>query len=434
MTVDLKRRDLIAGTGALALMARVPVAQAQLHIQITGVGANRMPIALVPFSGTGANLIDLTRVITSDLSRTGAFRMIETTTEATSEEAEHPDLVAWQQKEANAVVTGSISRQSDGLWDIRYRLFDAVKGGDAIDEGAWLAKDEQLRMTAHRIADRVYDKLTGMGALFASRIAYVVQYAKNNYELIVADSDGANPRAALRSREPIISPTWSPDGRQIAYVSFESRKPVIYIHTIATGKRQVVANFWGNNSAPAFSPDGKKLAVALSRDGFTQIFLMSLDGSDVKRMTRSFAIDTEPTFSPVGDYVYFTSDRGGSAQIYRQKLSDGTSERLTFGTEYAVSPAISPDGNYLVFVTRAAGRYRIASIDLQSGQQTMLSNTDFDESPCFSPNGRMIVYASERNAQGVLATVSADGTVSSWLTGPRGDIREPTWGPLLPEN
>ena len=288
------------------------------------------------------------------------------------------------------------------------------------------------RELAHRIADRIYDKLTGFGGLFCSRLAYVVQHSSESYELIVADSDGANPAPALRSREPIISPAWSPDGRHLAYVSFEARKPVVYVHTVATGRRRVVANFRGNNSAPAFSPNGENLAVALSRDGYTQIFMIKTDGSGVNRFSRSLAIDTEPVFSPDGQWLYFVSDRGGSPQIYRQALQGGSqAERVTFGSDYAVSPAINPAGTHMSYITRLDGRFRVAIMELATGRESILTGNGFDESPSFSPNGRMIVFASERNRKGVLGTVSVDGSVSAWLSTASGDIREPTWGPLL---
>ena len=312
------------------------------------------------------------------------------------------------------MASGSLVKLADGRWDIRFRLFDVVAGSQ-IDEWFVMADNRQLRMVSHRIADRIYDKLTGLGGLFASRLAYVVQHSPQSYELIVADSDGANALPALRSKEPIISPAWSPDDK----------------HTVATGRRRAVANFRGNNSAPAFSHDGKRLAVALSREGSTQIFLINTDGSGVQRFSRSLAIDTEPVFSPDGRYLYFTSDRGGSPQIYRQPLEGGSAQRVTFNGNYAVSAAINPQGTQLSYITRVGGRFRVAIMDLQTGQERILTGNEFDESPCFSPNGRIICYASERGRKGVLATVSTDGAVSAWLTAASGDIREPTWGPLL---
>ena len=429
----VSRRGLIAGTVALGALSVAPRAFSQLQIRIMGVGANCLPIGLQPMNGSTETGIDIFSVVGTDLERTGAFRLIHTSQEATLEEALRPNLHVWQELGANVMATGSIVQTVDGRFDVRYRLFDCAKESEALDEATFVVSSSQLRLCAHRIADRIYDKLTGNGAMFASRLAYVVQYDANHYELIVADSDGANPKAALKSTEAIISPAWSPDGKQLAYVSFEESKPVVYVHTVATGQRRLVANFRGNNSAPAFSPDGKTIAVALSRDGFTQIYLINSDGTNVRRLTRSFAIDTEPVFSPDGKAIYFTSDRGGTPQVYRQNLETGEANRMTFNADYAVSPALDPTGTQLAYVTRIDSRYRIACMNLATGEELILSKTDLDESPCFSPNGRMIVYASEENRRGVLATVSVDGTTSTRLMGPTGDIREPTWSPLIEE-
>lgn len=429
----VSRRRVLAGAGALGAAAFAPAAFSQLQIQITGVGANRIPLALQPMNGTAQAQIDVYSVVASDLERTGSFRLIGVNEEATSELSVRPDFSHWQEIGATVFATGSIVQMADGRYDIRYRLFDSIKTDEPIDQADFFVPGRQLRLCAHRIADRIYSKLTGNGAMFASRLSYVVQHAPDNFELIVADSDGANPQPALRSREPIISPAWSPDGKSLAYVSFEEKKPVVYVHTVATGKRRVIANFRGNNSAPAFSPDGKTLALALSRDGFTQIYLIGADGTGVRRFTRSLAIDTEPVFSVDGRYVYFTSDRGGSPQIYRQTVDTDEVERVTFASDYAVSPSINPQGTHLAYVTRTNGRYRVAQMEIATGQETILSGTDADESPCYSPNGRMIVYATEVGRRGVLATVSVDGAVSSRLSGSSGDIREPTWSPLIPD-
>lgn len=430
MSVSLQRRRLLAAAGAACTLGAAP-AFAQLNIEISGVGANQFPIALQPMAGTAQYRMDILRVVASDLSRTGDFRMIDAPAEAGLEESLKPDFSAWRSKGANVLATGSLNKLADGRWEVRFYLYDAVQGSK-LDEWVAAASEQNLRMLAHRIADRIYDKLTGFGGLFCSRLAYVVQHSSESYELIVADSDGANPAPALRSREPIISPAWSPDGRHLAYVSFEARKPVVYVHTVATGRRRVVANFRGNNSAPAFSPDGESLAVALSRDGYTQIFMIKTDGSGVNRFSRSLAIDTEPVFSPDGQWLYFVSDRGGSPQIYRQALQGGSqAERVTFGSDYAVSPAINPAGTHMSYITRLDGRFRVAIMELATGRESILTGNGFDESPSFSPNGRMIVFASERGRKGVLGTVSVDGSVSAWLSTASGDIREPTWGPLL---
>ena len=418
--VSFSRRRLVAAGLAAGSLAALP-AWAQL----------RIPLALERFNGTAETGIDLMQVVGADLARTGAFNIIKDgTSQASLTTSVQPQFSVWAEKKANVLASGSLVKLADGRWDIRFRLFDVVAGSQ-IDEWFVMADNRQLRMVSHRIADRIYDKLTGLGGLFASRLAYVVQHSPQSYELIVADSDGANALPALRSKEPIISPAWSPDGKQLAYVSFEARKPIVYVHTVATGRRRAVANFRGNNSAPAFSHDGKRLAVALSREGSTQIFLINTDGSGVQRFSRSLAIDTEPVFSPDGRYLYFTSDRGGSPQIYRQPLEGGSAQRVTFNGNYAVSAAINPQGTQLSYITRVGGRFRVAIMDLQTGQERILTGNEFDESPCFSPNGRIICYASERGRKGVLATVSTDGAVSAWLTAASGDIREPTWGPLL---
>lgn len=431
MSVCLHRRTLLAATLGMAGLSVVPSsALAQLRIEITGVGANQIPIVLQPLFGSTLAQFDLMRIVAADLSRTGDFRLIDTDREPTFEQTFKPDLSIWRAREATVLASGTMEQLADGRWEVRYRLFDVVQG-TVVDEWVATSALSQIRMLAHRIADRIYQKMTGYGALFCSRLAYVVQHSKTSYELIVAESDGANAQPALKSSEPIISPTWSPDGKLLAYVSFEAKKPVVYVHEIATGKRKVLANFKGNNSAPAFSPDGKYLAVALSRDGSTQIFLIHTDGSGVKRFSRSFGIDTEPVFSPDGKYLYFTSDRGGRPQIYRQALDSDVAQRVTFNGDYAVSPSLNPEGTHLCYVTRLNGEFRIAIMEIATGQEMILTNNQYDENPSFSPNGRIIVYASERNKKGVLGTVSVDGAVSSWLTAASGDIREPTWGPLL---
>lgn len=433
MSVCFARRTLVLGAAAGAFLTAVPPAFAQLSIEITGVGANRIPVAVLGFRGSQELGFDLSKIVAMDLMRTGSFEVTQSEQTEGVGTYESPNLSEYRGQGIAALCVGSAARLADGTFDIRYRLFDTAQGAE-IASANFVATAEQLRMTAHRIADDVYDKLTGMGKLFASRLAYVVKYADDRFELIVADSDGANARVALRSREPIISPAWSPDGSQLAYVSFEDKKPVVYVHTIATGKRRLLSNFPGNNSAPAFSPDGKKLAIALSRSGFTQIFLINADGTNTSRLTRSLAIDTEPVFSADGKYLYFTSDRGGSAQIYRQDLMQGSGnpERVTFNGNYAVSPAINRDGTTLAYIARTADRrYCVTVMDVATGQEMIISKTDRDESPSFSPNGRMIVFATERSSAGVLACISVDGKTSSFLSASSGDIREPTWGPIL---
>jgi TolB protein len=275
----------------------------------------------------------------------------------------------------------------------------------------------------------VYEKLTGEKGVFSTRIAYVMKQG-NRYELQIADADGASQETALASFEPIISPVWSPDGRRLAYVSFESKKPVVYVHSLLDGKRHVAANFKGSNSAPAWSPDGKTLAVSLSREGGSQIFLINPDGSSVRRLTSSAAIDTEPRFSPDGQWIYFTSDRGGSPQIYRMPAAGGEPQRVTFEGSYNVSPRLSPDGKTLAYVARNAGKFQVALLDLANKQVQIITDSDRDESPSFAPNGRMILLATVTGARGVLSAVSADGRVKQRLSITGGDVREPAWGPF----
>ncbi len=417
---------------ALAAAAFAPAASAQLSIEITGGGGNRLPIAIVPFSGEGAVPPGITSIVRADLERSGLFRAIEPPPLSPAPtEASTVNFGEWRSRLADALVLGSVAVLPDGRFEVRFRVFDVPK--QAVLGGvAYTLNRNQVRATAHRIADYIYEKLTGEKGVFSTRIAYVLKRGPR-YELQIADADGAGAETALASMEPIISPAWSPDGRRLAYVSFEQKKPVIYVHSLQSGQRQVAANFKGSNSAPAWAPDGSRLAVALSREGGSQIFTVNPDGSGVRRLMSSSGIDTEPFFSPDGQFIYFTSDRGGSPQIYRMPATGGEPQRVTFEGTYNVSPRISSDGKNLAYIARNAGKFQVALLDLNARQTQILTDSDKDESPSFSPNGRMILLATVIGGRGVLSAVSADGRVKQRLTVSGGDVREPAWGPFVRE-
>jgi TolB protein len=325
-------------------------------------------------------------------------------------------------------VVGSVSRLADGRFDVRFRLWDVVRGQD-LGGQSYAVAPADLRLAAHRIADFVYEKLTGDKGVFSTRIAYVTK-AGQRYHLWVADADGENSQAALSSPEPIISPAWSPSGLHLAYVSFESRKPVVYVHDIASGKRRLIANFRGSNSAPAWAPDGRTLAVTLSRDGGSQLYAIDATGGEPRRLTQSSSIDTEPVYAPDGKTLYFVSDRGGAPQIYRMPATGGPVERVTFNGSYNISPTLSPDGRWLAYISRVSGAFKLHLLELSSGQATAITDTVADESPSFAPNGRLLVYATRQQGQEALMTSTLDGKLKARLAGQGGDIREPDWGPF----
>ena len=415
------------------------VAHAQLRIDISGGGANQIPIAILQMKGEErlTQSQSVSRVVAADLERSGLFKLIDaggiTPVPGDPSELQFP---TWRTRGADAVVVGSVTPLADGRSDIRFRLMDVNRALKRLDEGqltgyAFQVTSTQLRATAHRIADLIYEKLTGDPGVFSTRIAYVVKRGPTSFELQVADADGFNPTTVLRSAEPIISPRWSPDGNRIAYVSFRAKKPIVYVADLARQREHVVANFKGSNSAPAWSPDGNRLAVVLTKDGPSQIYTISPEGGDATRLSRSSGIDTEPNYSPDGRTLIFTSDRGGSPQIYRMSASGGQAERMTFEGSYNVSPRYAPDGKSFAFVQRGSGKFNIAVQDFASRQVQTLTDNRLDESPSFAPNGRLILYATEVRGRGILASVSSDGRVKQRYTVDAGDVREPAWGPLL---
>ena len=403
-------------------------ASAQLTGVVTGTGLSTLPVIVPKFENEALLPRSVSDVVRDDLQRSGLFSLVDIG-QATLPESQMPDLNGLRTRGADAALTATVVSQSDGRYEIRFRLFDTQKQVELGAQALRMAPN-QNRLIGHRIADFIYEKLTGTPGYFSTRIAYVVKNG-GRYELQIADADGANPQTALVSREPIISPTWSPDGQRLAYVSFEQKKPIVYVHTLASGQRQVVANFKGSNSAPAWSPDGRQLAVVLTKDGQSQLYVLNADGSGVRRIANSSGIDTEPAWSPDGEWIYFTSDRGGSPQIYRLSTGGGTAQRVTFEGNYNVTPRPSPDGQQLAYISRNNGRFQVTVLDLASRQVTVLTSSSRDESPSFAPNGRMILYASENGGRGVLAAVSPDGQIKQRFSMKSADVREPAWGPRL---
>ena len=424
----IRMRNFLYYSGVLLLLWMNTSLQAALNIEIFGGGANKIPIAVAPFNGERGFPHSISSIVSADLERTGLFKLVDPLG-LTSEEPEQIRYIDWQGRGANVLVVGSTSLLPDGRVDVRFRLMDVVKQTQ-LTGFSGVVTAEQLRAFAHRISDIVYETLTGEPGDFSSRIAFIRKQG-GQYALQVSDYDGFNARSLIEYTEPIISPAWSPDGSRIAYTSFEKKKPVIYVQTLATRERKAVANFKGSNSAPAWSPDGSKLAVVLTLHGGSQIYLINADGSGLQRISQSPGIDTEPSFSPDGKWLMFTSDRGGSPQIYRMPVSGGTAERVTFEGDYNVSPHYSSDGKQFVYIHRNAGRFSVAVQDLSTRQMQLLTNSNFDESPTFSPNNRMILYTTEISGRGILSIVSSDGQARSRLSHEASDIREAVWGPLL---
>ncbi len=416
------RRAVVAG---LALAPALP-ALAQFKVEVSGVGLTQLPIAIAAFRGEAQAPQKMAAIVQADLERSGQFRGVDTSGVAL-DESSRPDVALWRQKNADSLVTGSVTRLADGRYDVRFRLWDVVRSED-LGGQSYVISQADLRLVAHRIADYVYEKLTGERGVFSTRIVYVTK-SGSRYSLWVADADGENAQAALSSPEPIISPAWSPTGGHIAYVSFESRKPVVYVHEVSSGKRRLIANFRGSNSAPAWSPDGRTLAVTLSRDGNSQLYTIDATGGEAKRLMQSAGIDTEPVYSADGRSIYFVSDRGGAPQIYKVARNGGNAERVTFNGSYNISPTVSADGRWMAYISRSGG-FKLQLMDLASGAVTTITDTTADESPSFAPNSRLIVYATQQQGREALMTTTLDGKIKARLAGQGGDIREPDWGPF----
>lgn len=401
-------------------------AQATLDIEITGAGEHQIPIAIVPFAGEDAITQKISLIVANDLKRSGLFRLIDP---AGKSPREMRDVVYSDWAEADALTIGSITVLADGRVDVKFRLLDTRKQSQMLGQ-ALVSRGDQVRTIAHKIADMIYEKFTGDQGVFGTRIAYINRDVKLN-RLVIADSDGYGEQTLFSSKEPIMSPSWSPDGSHLAYVSFERGYAVVSVQSIVTRQSFLLANFPGSNSAPAWSPDGRQLAIVLTRDGNSAIYLVRPDGSGLKRITYSEAIDTEPSFSPDGRFLLFASDRGGSVQIYRMPVDGGYAERMTYEGNNNFSPRYSPDGNSFVFMHSTGGQFYIATQDFQTKQIQVLTDVGWEKKPSFAPNGKLVLFATESLGRGILATVSSDGRVKQKMIPQQGDIREPMWGPLL---
>lgn len=422
------RAFLLSPLFCLAVLGLSLPAHAAMEIQVIGGAANKIAVAMVPFqTAPGQPMPALTQIAGDDLARSGQIKLVDVSGTQQPVEPAQVNYGVWRAKGAEAMVIGQVTALPGGRFEVRFRLLDVVKQTQLVGF-SYNISPAQWRATAHQIADIVYEKLTGTPGTFSTRIAYVQKQGKR-FELRVADADGQNPSTVVRSNEPVISPMFSPDGERLVYVSFEDKKPVVYVQSLQDGSRRKTAAFKGSNSAPAWAPDGKRLAVVLTRDEASQIYLINMDGSGLSRLTQSGAIDTEPVFSPDGQTIYFTSDRGGSPQIYRVPSSGGEARRVTFSGSYNVSPTISPDGKLLAYIGRDEGRFRVMLLDLSSGQTRALTDTARDESPSFAPNGQAVLYATVQGGRGILGTVSLDGKTRARLSESGVDAREPAWGP-----
>jgi TolB protein len=399
---------------------------AQVRVEIAGVASNQIPIAIAAFADEGVAPAQVSAIVKADLERSGVFKVIDAG--AGLSETSAVDYGQWKSRGADALAVGSVRRLSDGRLEVRYKLFDTIKSAE-LSSLSNAVQPKSTRLSAHKIADDIYQKLTGTRGAFATRIAYVTQVSPRDYRLEVADADGEGMQVAVRSNEPIISPAWSPDGSKVAYVSFEQRKPVVYVQDLVTGGRKVISNEKGSNSAPAWSPDGSRLAVALSKDGHYQVYGVNADGGGMRRLSNSNGIDTEPQFSADGQTIYFTSDRSGGPQIYKMSASGGNATRVTFNGSYNISPRVSSDGKTLAWISQRDGGFSLYAMDLASGQEQRLAEGATE--PSFSPNGKYIMYATKGGGRTGLAVVSVDGRVKQRLTTQAGNIREPNWGPFM---
>jgi len=407
-------------------------AMARLTIEITSGMDNPTPIAIVPFGGAQGLSEDIQDIVSADLLRSGFFRPIPKTDmlamPKTQAEVFYRD---WRMLGASYLVIGQMTNTA-GRYQLQFELYDVLSQRKVFQKQV-AGNDSQLRDIAHAVSDAVYEAITGIRGAFSTKILYVEDLKRpgpGRYRLIYADADGARDRVLFSSSEPLLSPAWSNDLSKVAYVSFETSRPAIFIQELATGKRTQMTNFTGLNGAPAWSPDDRSLALVLSKDGNPELYTLEIATRPLRRVTDHFAIDTEPNWTQDGRSLIFTSNRGGSPQIYQVSLATGRVERLTFEGDYNARPRLSPDGKTLIMVHRRDGIFHIASQDLKTGNMRILTETWLDESPSIAPNGAMLLYATQHQNKGVLAAVSMDAGVKFRLPSKQGDVREPAWSPF----
>lgn len=421
-------------TGLVAALPLRASANSELTIQITRGMTAGIPIAIVPFAGAGPLPVDVAAVVEADLARSGRFETL-----ARKDMPQQPstagavDAAQWRLLKTDYVTVGRLVPNGAGL-SIEFEVINSLTGQRVLGY-ALPTSTETLRLAGHRVADMIYEKILGVPGAFATRIAYVSIEGPpktRHWRLVVADADGENSRVVLDSPEPIMSPSWSPDGARLAYVSFEGRNPAIYVQTLTSGARERLSGRAGINGAPAWSPDGRRLALTLSQpDGNLDVFLMDLESRQITRITDDPAIDTEPCFAADGQSLYFTSDRAGRPQIYRIALTGGKPTRVTFEGAYNARARIAPDGKSLAVVTQDQGAYRIALVDVESGRSRVLTTGRLDTAPSFAPNGQNVMYSTRDGSHAGLATVSVDGSVTTRINGRAGEVRDPAWSPKL---
>jgi len=428
-------RSLLIGLWLFAMLMPWQ-ARAELVIEITGGSEAALPIAVVPFGSEGIPATeDISTIIKNDLERSGRFAPLpQQDLISTPHEKSEINFKDWRLLRSEGLLIGKVS-SADGLtYQVQFQLFDVYKSQQLVGK-RYQVPASSLRRVAHQISDQIYQALTGEKGVFSTRLAFVSVLknaaGKQRYALQIADSDGANPRTVLQSKQPILSPSWSPEGERLSYVSFENGRAEVFTQAMQSGKRSSVASFKGINSAPSWSPDGKKLAMTLSKGGNAEIYVLDIASQALSRVTHSSqAIDTEAVWMPNSQALIFTSDRGGRPQIYKVPADGGRAERLTFEGLYNASPDISPDGRYLAMVHGQKGKFYIAVQDLKSGAVQVLTEGGKDESPSFAPNGRLILYATEQKGKGVLAVVSVDGRFHQRIGDTGIDVREPAWSPI----